>query len=76
MRPKNCLIFDFNLSDRDLKVSLAVNSSDKGCSLRGNDLSLDSSCRFMGDDWNGEGASDWCEWDNCSRANEGVECVN
>ena len=40
------------------------------------DSSLDSSCRSIGDDWNGEGASDWREWDNCNGANEGVECVN
>ena len=30
MHSKNCLILDFNLSDCDLKVSLAVASSDKG----------------------------------------------
>ena len=48
MHTKNCLIFDFNLSDRDFKVSLAVVSSDKGWSLRGNDSSLDSSCRSIG----------------------------
>ena len=32
--------------------------------------------RSIGNDWNGKGASDWHEWDNCSGANEGVECVN
>jgi hypothetical protein len=57
-RPKNRLIFDFNLSERDLNVSLAVVCSDNGCSLRGNDSSLDSSCRSIGDARNWESASE------------------